>query len=163
MTWCVCTVVEDVYRDLKKLHIYLWTLKVIGCGGRETLPTYVCPGCGLGLKFSSKAFWLRTREVYVSKFVFEGASVRYLRPKHSETPVPATDPTSHQFARTLRLGEPPSTHPIEHPCTLRCTSDPSGILQPFFFEVCRDFDGLRRRAQNGISESHSCFLVGFIA
>jgi hypothetical protein len=40
---------------------------------------------------------------------------------------PATDPTSHQFARTLRLGEPPSTHPIEHPCTLRRTSDRSGI------------------------------------
>ena len=76
---------------------------------------------------------------------------------------PATPASNTACARTLRLGARPSTHPIGHPCTLRCTLDPSGIWQHFFFELGRDFDGLGRGTQNENFESHLCFLVGFIA
>ena len=76
---------------------------------------------------------------------------------------PATPASNTACARTLRLGARPSTHPIGHPCTLRCTLDPSGLWQHFFFELGRDFAGLGRRMQNENFEGHLCFLVGFIA
>ena len=81
-----------------------------------------------------------------------------------ETRYPASNAAGNTAcARTLWLGAPPSTHPIGHLCTLRCTLDPSGIWQHFFFELGRDFDGLGRRSHFWDFEGHSCFLVGFIA
>jgi hypothetical protein len=65
-------------------------------------------------------------------------------------------------ARTLRLGEPPFTLPIAHPCTLRSTLNPSGIWQHIFFELRGDFDGVRRRYPNDLFEYILCCLVRLI-
>lgn len=95
--------------------------------------------------------------IWWRKSSFSGAGYPHLGPRcpaSNGRRGPAVHPTHF-------VGEPPSTHPIAGPRTLRCTSDPSGIRQRFFLEVCRDFDGLRRRVQNVHFEGSPCFLVGF--
>ena len=80
-------------------------------------------------------------------FLFEPGGKFRLPPSHELQP--ATAPTN-QCARTLRFGEPPFTPTIAHPCTLRSTSDRTGIYQPFFFELRGNFDGVGRRNQNDL-------------